>query len=97
MKVISPVIRAETQTEPVKQKKPALEVTGYLKFMYPIPVGCDKMDIRPLWDEYHYRINYWGNKKIAKKGGHLEDSYVILDSMMVFITCENGKFTSKIV
>ncbi len=98
MKVISPVQTAVV--EPVSIKKPiqaGVEVSGHLKSTYPIPPQCDKLDIRPLWDEFHYRLNYWGNTKVRKNSGLFTDAYVILMSMMVSVKKENNKITSKVI
>jgi hypothetical protein len=96
MKVISPVVRENPKSPPVKQVNPTVKVAEYLKLTYPIPSSCNKMDIRPLWDEYHYRINYWGNQSISKNGSDFIESQ-ILESMMVSIKCINGQFVSNII
>lgn len=97
MKVISPVIKAETEKTTTKQKKPVFDVILHLKSHHKLPIDCHRMDIRRLWDDYHYRINYWGNSKIAKNSGLLVESEIILSSIMVAVKYENGGYSSQVM
>ena len=96
MKVLSPVIKAPIEPVFVKNNFPDIEIIGYLRFTYPIPPNCNKVDIKPLWDS-HYRLNYYGNKKMLKKNGQITDWNVILLSMMVAVRKNGSGFISEVL
>ena len=98
MKLVSPTDRPtpEVETVKVKDNKPGIEVSEFLKSTYPIPPHCNKLTICPLWDN-NYRLNYWGTTQRRKNSTEFVDAYVILYSIFVVVEQNKKGFTSQVL
>lgn len=69
---------------PVEKKDPK----QWLKEHYPAK-GDQRLDVRRLWNDLNYRLNYWGQKE--ENGDE-----IVLSSIALKIEWEDGEYKVKI-